>query len=149
LYERSAETGRFLYSPSQNKDTYELIRQIIDDADLLKNLVFLLAGRRNLVEDEKRGLKSYEALWMRLQTGLVPSGRFNPLCDIVDVDQHLAAAGPDFPRRLSHHLGVVFSQYGLKRKARESSPDDSSRVALRTTVIDNAYSNESEMETRT
>jgi len=149
LYERSAETGRFLYSPSQNKDTYELFRQIVDDADLLKNLGLLLAGRRNLVEDEKRGFKSYEALWMRLQTGLVPSGRFNPLCDIVDVDQHLVAEGPDFPQRLSRHLGVVFSRYGLKRKNRESGPGESSRVALRTAVIDNAYSGESEMETRT
>ncbi len=116
LYERSAETGRFIYTPANIKDTYELFRQLIDDADLLHNFLLLLSGRRTLLEDDRRGFKSYEALWMRLQTGLVPSGQFNPLCDIVDVDLHLAAQGSDFPLLLSRHLDSIFARYSLKKK---------------------------------
>ena len=147
LYERSPETGRFMYTPSNNKDTYELFRQIIDDADLLKNLALVLAGRRNLLEDEKRGFKSYEALWMRLQTGLVPSGHFNALCDIVDVDQHLASLGPDFPEKLARHLTGVFANYGMKRKYRDLSMDMNLGIALKTVVIDQVFTSDSNEET--
>ena len=116
LHERNPETGRFYYTASANKDTYELFRQLIDDADLLRNLLIVVAGRRSLIDDDRRGFRSYEALWMRLQTGLMPSGLFNPLCDIVDMDQHLAALGLDFPDRLSRHLSMVFERYGIRRK---------------------------------
>ena len=142
LYERSADTGRFLYTPGNNKDTCELFRQIIDDADLLKNLLVILAGRRSLVDDERRGFKSYEALWMRLQTGLVPSGQFNPLCDVMDVDQHLIAQGPDFPEKLSAHLAKVFSQYGLKRKARDKDWASAAQPTLKNIVMDHVFSSE-------
>lgn len=139
MYERSTETGRFIYSPSNIKDTCELIRQIIDDAEMLKGLMFMVAGRRNIVEDEKRGFKSYEALWMRLQTGLVPSGMFNSLCDIVDIDKHLESLGPDFPGILSKHLFTVFSNYGLKRKFVDNLPDFSGQSTLKAVVMENAY----------
>ena len=140
LYERSPETGRFLYTPANIKDTYELFRQLIDDADLLQNFLLVLAGRRAMLDDDRRGFKSYEALWMRLQTGLVPSGRFNPLCDIVDTDEHLKALGDDFPARLSSHLGTVFSQYGLKKKPRDPALDTLPPQALKSVVINNVFS---------
>lgn len=139
LYERSSETGRFIYTPGNIKDTCELIRQIIDDAETLKGLMLLIAGRRNVIDDEKRGFKSYEALWMRLQTGLVPSAAFNSLCDIVDVDKHLEALGPDFSKKLSKHLYSVFGKYGLKRKYRDDIPDFSSFSGLKASVMENAY----------
>lgn len=146
LYERSPENGRYLYTPANNKDTYELFRQLIDDADLLKNLMIVLAGRRNLLEDEKRGFKSYEALWMRLQTGLVPSGLFNALCDIVDVDQHLAALGQEFPARLSEHLKRVFAQYGLKRKPKDQPPLELVMPALKSVVMGNTFTSDGATE---
>lgn len=139
LYERSSETGRFVYTPGNIKDTCELIRQLIDDTESLKGLMFLLAGRRNIIEDEKRGFKSYEALWMRLQTGLVPSSMFNSLCDIVDVDKHLESQGPEYAKKLSRHLSGVFGRYGLKRKYREDMPDFSSHSILKASVMENAY----------
>ena len=142
MYERSAETGRFLYTPANIKDTYELFRQLIDDADLLKNLLFILAGRRNLLDDDRRGFKSYEALWMRLQTGLVPSGYFNPLCDIVDVDAHLNTLGDDFPALLSRHLHDVFNQYGLKKKPREMTHDQMPAIALKSVIMSTVYASD-------
>ena len=161
LHERNPETGRFYYTPAANKDTYELFRQLIDDADLLRNFLMVVAGRRSLIEDDRRGFKSYEALWMRLQTGLVPSGRFNPLCDIVDMDQHLEALGPDFPDTLSRHLAGVFERHGIRRRTgatgvavqpqislAESFPADASlaspiaaapRPSLKTAVLGTLY----------
>ncbi|MDW7657274.1 MAG: BREX system ATP-binding domain-containing protein, partial [Bacillota bacterium] len=139
LYERSPETGRFLYTPANIKDTYELFRQLIDDADLLKNFLLILAGRRDMLDDDRRGFKSYEALWMRLQTGLVPSGRFNPLCDIVDVDEHLNALGEDFPAVLSRHLNEVFNQYGLKKKPRDKAIALMPSPALKSVVMSTVY----------
>ena len=88
MTERSQETGRFVYPPAAIKDTCEIFRQMIDDVELLNGFVLLLGGRRQIIDDERRGFKSYEALWMRLQTGLVPSARFNPYADVVDVDAH-------------------------------------------------------------
>jgi len=38
-----------------------------------------------MIQDEKRGFVSYDALWMRLQTGLVQK-KFNPLADMIDAD---------------------------------------------------------------
>ncbi len=142
MYERSSETGRFLYTPANIKDTCELIRQLIDDGELLKGLLFVVAGRRNIVEDEKRGFRSYEALWMRLQTGLVPSGMFNSLCDIVDVDQHLDCLGSDFPSRLSRHLANIFSQYGLKKKYIDNTFLLNTHSTLKAAVMDNTYTSE-------
>lgn len=139
MYERSPETGRYLYTPGNVKDTCELIRQIIDDGEMLKGLLFIVAGRKNIIEDEKRGFKSYEALWMRLQTGLVSSGRFNSLSDIVDMDKHLDELGEDFPAQLSRHLAQVFNEYGLKRKFKENLPDFSVNKPLKAAVMENAY----------
>jgi hypothetical protein len=91
MTERAPDTGRFLYPQMAIKDTCEIFRQLIDDVELLNGFLLLLSGRRQIIDDEKRGFKSYEALWMRLQTGLVPSTRFNPYADIVDVDAHRTA----------------------------------------------------------
>ena len=117
LHERNPETGRFLYTPSSNKDTFELFRQLIDDADVLRHFLIVVAGRRSLIEDDRRGFKSYEALWMRLQTGLVPGNRFNPLGDIVDMDLHLTAQGPHFAEKLAAHLPSVFDRYGIRKRS--------------------------------
>ena len=88
ITEKAPDSGRFQYPQGAIKDTCEMFRQMIDDVELLNGFLLLLSGRRAIVEDEKRGFKSYEALWMRLQTGLVPSVRFNPYADVVDVDAH-------------------------------------------------------------
>lgn len=140
LFERSPDNGRYLYTPANIKDTCELFRQLIDDADLLKNFLLVMAGRRHLIDDDRRGFKSYEALWMRLQTGLVPSGQFNPLCDIVDVDAHLSAQGDNFPVILSDHLRRVFNQYGLKKKPWDKAIELQLPLALKSVVINNIYS---------
>jgi hypothetical protein len=138
MTERNLESRRFLYTANAIKDTCELFRQIIDDVELLDHFFLLLAGKREMIEDDKRGFKSYEALWMRLQTGLLPVDRFNPLADIVDTDSHLVDQGKDFPDRVQTRLEQLLSQSGLELYEREA-PNLSDHSQLRARVIAVAF----------
>ena len=59
------------YTKMKREDTYESIRQLIDDIDSMKNIMFVYAFDRKLMDDENAGLKSYQALWMRIQNCLL------------------------------------------------------------------------------
>ena len=119
MTERHPETRRFRYTANAIKDTCELFRQIIDDVELLDHFLLLLAGRREMIEDDRRGFKSYEALWMRLQTGLLPIAKFNPLSDIVDTDSHLVANGKGFPEQVQMRLRRLFQEAGYQVSDRD------------------------------
>ena len=74
------------YTKMKREDTYESIRQLIDDIDSMKNIMFVYGFDRELIDDENAGLKSYQALWMRIQNEIVGE-RFNCFADIVDMDR--------------------------------------------------------------
>lgn len=74
------------YTRMKREDTYESIRQLIDDIDSMKHIMFVYAFDRSLIDDENAGLKSYQALWMRIQNEVVGE-RFNRFSDIVDMDR--------------------------------------------------------------
>jgi hypothetical protein len=48
--------------------------------------MFIFALDRELIDDEIVGIKSYQALWMRIQNE-VDSNRFNRFSDIIDLDR--------------------------------------------------------------
>lgn len=74
------------YTKMKREDTYESIRQLIDDIDSMNHIMFLYAFDRKLMDDENAGLKSYQALWMRIQNEVVGE-RFNRFADMVDLDR--------------------------------------------------------------
>lgn len=74
------------YTKMKREDTYESIRQLIDDIDSMKNIMFVYAFDRKLMDDENAGLKSYQALWMRIQNEIVGE-RFNRFADMADLDR--------------------------------------------------------------
>lgn len=74
------------YTKMKREDTYESIRQLIDDIDSMKNIMFLYGFDRELLDNENAGLKSYQALWMRIQNEIVGE-RFNRFSDMVDLDR--------------------------------------------------------------
>jgi energy-coupling factor transporter ATP-binding protein EcfA2 len=82
---RSPGSGRQRYTRAQRDEAYETIRQLIDDVDHSASTLYLLAGRREFMEDEKAGISSYEALRLRLLQE-VRSPRFNPFGDVVDLN---------------------------------------------------------------
>jgi hypothetical protein len=74
------------YTKMKREDTYESIRQLIDDIDNFRNIMFVFGFGRELLDNDNAGLKSYQALWMRIQNEIVGS-RINKFTDIVDLDQ--------------------------------------------------------------
>ena len=74
------------YTRVRREDTYESIRQMVDDIDNMGSIMIVFAFDRALIDDEKYGVKSYQALWMRIQNE-VRSPRFNRFADIVDMDR--------------------------------------------------------------
>ncbi len=74
------------YTKMKREDTYESIRQLIDDIDSMKNIMFVYAFDRELIDDENAGLKSYQALWMRIQNEIVGES-FNRFTDMADLDR--------------------------------------------------------------
>lgn len=73
------------YTKMRREDAYESIRELVDAIDTLRGLMFVFAFDRELIENESAGLKSYQALWMRLQNE-VKSGRVNRFADIIDLE---------------------------------------------------------------
>ncbi len=73
------------YTKMKREDTYESLRELIDDIDSLHNIMFMCAFDRILLDDENAGIKSYQALWMRIQNE-VSGKRFNRFSDMLDLD---------------------------------------------------------------
>ncbi|MCD8133201.1 MAG: ATP-binding protein [Clostridiales bacterium] len=74
------------YTKMKREDTYESIRQLIDDIDSMHHVFFVYAFDRILLDNENAGLKSYQALWMRIQNEIVGE-RFNRFSDMIDLDR--------------------------------------------------------------
>ncbi|HZK84539.1 MAG TPA: BREX system ATP-binding domain-containing protein [Desulfosporosinus sp.] len=74
------------YTRLKREDAYESIRELIDEIDTLRHTMFVFSFDRSLMDDDVKGLKSYQALWMRIQNE-IESQRFNRFGDIVDLDR--------------------------------------------------------------
>lgn len=101
------------YTKMRREDTYESIRQLIDDIDSLQNIMFLFAFDRELFDNDNAGIKSYQALWMRIQNEIVGE-RFNCFGDVADLDRlALEVYTPDRLVSMSQKLADAASSIGL------------------------------------
>lgn len=107
------------YTKVKREDTYESIRQLIDDIDSMKNIMFVYAFDRELLDNENAGVKSYQALWMRIQNEIVGE-RFNRFADMIDMDQ-LAAQEytPDVVVAMSEGIAGAQNDVSLSPLDRE------------------------------
>ena len=104
------------YTKLKREDTYESIRQLIDDIDSLKNIMFLFAFDRELLDNDNAGIKSYQALWMRIQNEII-SQRFNRFTDIVDMDRLGAQAyTADIVMEMSEKMAQAAEKRASKRQ---------------------------------
>lgn len=141
IVQKNLETNRYYYGPKGANDICEMIRQFIDDGELLQHFLFLLAGRPEMLEDRSRGFKSYEALWMRVQSGLVGIESFNSFADIVEVDKYediLRQNYGDMEKELGNRLREIFKEAGFTRRVRKGVLKDTSSSLLRQVVMENA-----------
>lgn len=122
LLNRAASSPR-RYTKLRREDSYESIRQLIDDIDSMRHILFLLCFERELMDNDSYGLKSYQALWLRIQNEVV-SARFNRFADIIDMDRYAdeaydEAALMEMSRRLSD---------ALRRLGADAAPLDAETV---------------------
>lgn len=102
------------YTKMKREDTYESIRQLIDDIDSMKHIMFVYAFDRSLLDDENAGLKSYQALWMRIQNEILGE-HFNCFADIVDMDRlGEQVYTPEVLEDMSKRFASVLSEAGYK-----------------------------------
>ena len=73
------------YTKLKREDVYESIRELIDEIDTLRNVFFLFAFDRKLIDDDAHGIKSYQALWFRIQNE-IQSDRVNRFSNMIDLD---------------------------------------------------------------
>jgi len=88
------EEGGRRFTPAAVFDTFEVLRQLIDDAESYEGLFLLVLADENFVVDPKRGLSAYLALKERLSADVHPQGHENPLAPLLTVaaDDHADAA---------------------------------------------------------
>ncbi len=105
----SEETIR--YTRLKREDAYESIRELIDEIDTLKHTMFVFSFDRSLMDDDVKGPKSYQALWMRIQNE-IESQRFNRFADIVDLDRLIDEVyTPENILKMSTRLGQVINRF--------------------------------------
>ena len=103
-------TGEVIrYTKTRREDAYESIRQLIDDIDSMRYVLFILGFDRELMDNEAYGFKSYQALWFRIQNEVI-STRFNRFADIIDLDRlEDETFTPEVIVELSERLASVLS----------------------------------------
>ncbi len=84
-----AKTGRAIgngrrYTPAAVMDAFEVLRQLIDDAEHFAGLLLVVLADDALLGDHpKRSVGAYPALKMRIWDDVRPEGRDNPLAPLV------------------------------------------------------------------
>jgi hypothetical protein len=84
--ERATITEGLVYTPAAVMDCYEVLRQLIDDAEQFPGLfVSVLADDALMSDDPRRSLTQYTALQMRVWDDVRPLGGDNPLAPLVRI----------------------------------------------------------------
>jgi hypothetical protein len=72
------------YSPAAVMDAYEVLRQLIDEADYLEGLLLVVLADTGFLDgDPRRNISSYPALQMRIRDDVRARQRDNPLSPLV------------------------------------------------------------------
>ena len=85
LRDRREVADGIVYTPAAVMDCYEVIRQLIDDAEHLEGLFLTVLADPRLINDDvpKRAVSQYTALKMRVWDDVRPHGQDNPLSPLV------------------------------------------------------------------
>jgi hypothetical protein len=136
------ETQRPKYGNSTLADAYQSFREMVDNLPSIPGMMVILAGQRDFL-DLPRGIKSYDALWLRIQHEIV-SPRFNRFSQLVDLDRAVADNLTLEDTRLLHErlttLGMEtrpFDEAHIRGAMAMSAGDGVYRRLLKETLADN------------
>lgn len=106
----------FHYTKMKREDTYESIRQLIDDIDTFSHFLVVFGFGRELIDNENAGLKAYQALWMRIQNEVV-SDRINTFTDIIDLDAvAMQVYTPEMLVQMSQKLAAIVQHINVETR---------------------------------
>jgi hypothetical protein len=80
---KSSDPGGLYYSRPSVLDAHELLRELIDGTDELRNCLILVTAPAAFLTDEQRGLDAYWALKARIIDEVRDANRENPLAALV------------------------------------------------------------------
>ena len=132
------------YTKMKRDDAYEVIRQLIDDIDVFRYFFLILSFDRILVDHEKWGMKSYQALWLRVQNEIV-SGRVNLYNDLLDLDKiNPVILVPEAVMEMSRRLTELFrsenfSAHEVTEKEAETILKESRYGSVSIPLLTNQY----------
>jgi len=110
------------YTKQKRDDVYESMRELIDEIDSLRNVFFLFAFDRRLIDDDRYGIKSYQALWFRIQNE-IRSDRLNRFSNMIDMDQ-LPVYDVNAVLEMSARVAHVMNQFGGRYTPRPLREDE-------------------------
>lgn len=100
---RDPQRNRLKYGSVALADAYQSLREMVDNLPSVAGLFIVLAGQPDFLE-LPRGIKSYDALWLRIQHEVI-SPWFNRFAQVVDLDRAVQAnLAPEQVRELSQRL---------------------------------------------
>lgn len=73
----------FFYSVPAVLDAYEVLRQFIDGTDEMEGMLVVVLASKDFLNDDRRGLKGYDALKMRIIDEVRDKQRQNPLASLI------------------------------------------------------------------
>jgi hypothetical protein len=79
---RNPDDGFFYITPAV-LDAYEVLRQFIDGTDEMEGLLVIVLASKDFLSDDKRGLRGYDALKLRIWDEVRDRQRQNPLASLV------------------------------------------------------------------
>ncbi|MBI4505303.1 MAG: DUF2791 family P-loop domain-containing protein [Chloroflexi bacterium] len=113
---RNPATGRPKYGAVARADAYQSLREMVDEMPSISGLMVVLAGRTDFLE-LPRGIKSYDALWLRIQHEIV-STRCNRFAQVIDLDR---AVGEHLKEPDTEELCERLSSLGLRARSVDDS----------------------------
>ena len=108
------------YTHLKRDEVFESIRELIDDIDTLGNVFFLFAFDHKLLDDDAFGIKSYQALWFRIQNE-IQSDRLNRFSNMIDLD-HIPVYNVQSVMEMSARVAGLLNNTG-EQPARPISED--------------------------
>lgn len=116
------------YTKQKRDEVYESMRELIDDIDTLRNVFFLFAFNRKLLDDDACGIKSYQALWFRIQNE-IQSERVNRFSNMIDLSR-LPVYDMQSIMEMSARVAELLNSVG-ERPARPISEDSAKELLAR------------------
>lgn len=87
------ERQGFYYTKGTLLDSYELLRQLVDNADELCNCLIVVVAAPEFLTDENRGLHAYQALKLRIHDDVRDRRRDNPYASLVRLGSPVESLG--------------------------------------------------------